>query len=169
MTEKTPVPFSGPTPDGNRIDRNSQTFGIQKDAMKNRLRTTTVSDALLVGAQALSAESISFEERSDLVLLLHFWPLTVQVFVPQRVENDGTAEFVGYSLAIPDVADLHRFLDEYPAMLGELSTDVRGYRPTQAVVDLHPGRAQALYTRGELLPVGQDHRGRPRVRREEGP
>ena len=109
---------------------------FQKEATKNRLRTTTVSGAVFLGAQAVNAEAIPFAERSDYLLLLHFWALTVQVFVPQRIENDGSTDFVGYSMAIPDVADLERFLDEYPAMLGELTAELRGYRPAQAVVDL---------------------------------
>lgn len=86
--------------------------------------------------QATNAELLPFEGRAEHNLLLHFWPLTVLVFVPQRIDADGTSEFVGYVLAIPEVTDLVCFLHEYPRMLSELSPAVRGYPPTEAVIDL---------------------------------
>ena len=69
-------------------------------------------------------------------LLLHFWPLTAQVYAPQILQPDGENEFVGYVLAIPEVADLKDFTAQYPRMLGQLGKDVRGYRPAEAVIDL---------------------------------
>jgi CRISPR-associated protein Cmx8 len=60
----------------------------------------------------------------------------VLIFVPQQIDADGSGDFVGYVLAIPEVADLEQFLSDYPQMLGQLSSAVRGYRPAEAVIDL---------------------------------
>jgi CRISPR-associated protein Cmx8 len=103
---------------------------------KNGFFTAPVVGSLLLGAQATNAELLPFEGRAEHNLLLHFWTLTSLVYVPQVVQPDGTSEFVGYVLAIPDVADLDRFVADYPSMLAQLGEQVRGYRPAEAVIDL---------------------------------
>ena len=102
----------------------------------NSFRTDAISSALLLGAQAANAESVPFEGRVEQTLLLHFWPLTVLIYVPQQVENDGERNFVGYSLAIPEVANLEEFCEDYPRLLHELPTEAHGYRPAAAVIDI---------------------------------
>ncbi len=110
---------------------------------KNCFYTTEVGSALWLGAQATNAELLPFKGRAEQNLLLHFWPLTTLIFVPQqlkfkyeddqlKVEND----FVGYVVAIPEVTRLDTFLFDYPQMLSQLGTDMRGYRPAEAVIDL---------------------------------
>jgi CRISPR-associated protein Cmx8 len=91
---------------------------------------------LLLGAQAANAEQLPFEGRAEQNLLLHFWPLTSLIYVPQAVQPDGSSEYVGYVLAIPEVADLERFVVDYPNMLAEFGDKVLGYRPAEAVIDL---------------------------------
>ncbi len=103
---------------------------------KGAFKTDSISSALLLGAQAVNAESVSFEGRVEQTLLLHFWPLTVLIFVPQVIDNDGGNEFVGYSLAIPEVSDLEQFCQDYPSLLEKLKPEPRGYRPLGAVIDL---------------------------------
>ena len=98
--------------------------------------TAPISSALLLGAQAVNAESVAFDGRVEQTLLLHFWPLTVRIFVPQTVDNDGETHFVGYSLAIPEVADLEVFCDDFPEILHELDDEPRGYRPAGAIIDI---------------------------------
>src|SRR5205085_1019051 len=98
--------------------------------------TAEVASSLWLGAQATNAEAIPFQGRAEQTLLLHFWPLTVLVFAPQQIDADGQGEFVGYVLAIPEVADLENFLADYPIMLGDLSDEIRGYRPAEAILDL---------------------------------
>jgi CRISPR-associated protein Cmx8 len=102
----------------------------------NGFHTEEVAGPLWLGAQACNAEGVPFRGRAEHNLLLHFWPLTALVFVPRRVNNDGEGEFVGYALAVPEVADLEAFCEDYPLMLHELRTEVRGYRPAAAVIDL---------------------------------
>lgn len=103
---------------------------------KNEFHTADLSSALFPGAQALNAEGVAFEGRAEQNLLLHFWPFAILLFVPQAVEADGATDFVGYTLAVPEVADLTAFVRDYPRMLAALAPDARGYRPAQAVIDV---------------------------------
>ena len=102
----------------------------------NEFHTDEVAGSLWLGAQAVNAEIVPFEGRVEQTLLLHFWPLTAQVYAPQIVQPDGENEFVGYVLAIPEVADLKAFGHQYPRMLSGLGDQPRGYRPAEAVIDL---------------------------------
>jgi CRISPR-associated protein Cmx8 len=116
---------------------------VEQARKKNGFYTAEVGSALWLGAQATNAELLPFKGRAEQNLLLHFWPLTTLIFVPQQItikyEDDQLKvenEFVGYVLAIPEVADLETFLVDYPQLLGQLGRDVRGYRPAEAVIDL---------------------------------
>ena len=111
-------------------------LGFVKDRTRNVIRTCEVASALLLGAQARSAECVPFRGRSDHTLLLHFWPLTTMIFVPRQIDNEGKADFVGYTLAIPEVANLEEFCRIYPRMLAQLDTATIGYRPRAAVIDI---------------------------------
>ena len=111
---------------------------VRKAQTKNGFHTAGLSSSLFPGAQDTNAEGVPFEGRAEQNLLLHFWPLTVLLFVPQEVERDGTTSLPpsSYSVAIPDVLNLAEFVREYPRLLASLSGDARGYRPAQAVIDL---------------------------------
>ncbi|MDB5307800.1 MAG: cmx8 [Gemmataceae bacterium] len=109
---------------------------VRKARAKNGFHTTGVSSSLFPNAQDTNAESIPFEGRAEQNVLLHFWPLTVLLFVPQAVAKDGETDFAGYTLAVPDVTNLSEFVREYPILLASLSKDARGYRPAQAVIDV---------------------------------
>ena len=125
---------------------------------KGTFRTDAISSALLLGAQAANAESVSFEGRVEQTLLLHFWPLTVLIFVPQVIDNDGGNEFAGYSLAIPEVSDLESFCEDYPQLLARLPTEKRGYRPLAAVIDLPEQSAlEFMHHLGALTAVQSEH------------
>jgi CRISPR-associated protein Cmx8 len=108
----------------------------ERARQEGRFYTAEVAGPLWLGAQATNAELVPFEGRAEQNLLLHFWPLTALVFAPRLVRNDGETKFVGYALAIPEVADLEWFCEDYPRMLRDLPPDVRGYRPAAAVIDL---------------------------------
>lgn len=115
---------------------------VHKALCKNAFFTAPVSSALWPGVQALNAEGIPFAGRAEQNLLLHFWPLAVLLFVPQRVESDGSTDFAGFTLAIPEVTHLPDFLHDYPKLLAGLNEGLkpeqtaRGYRPARAVIDL---------------------------------
>jgi CRISPR-associated protein Cmx8 len=89
-----------------------------------------------IGAQAVNAENVPFKDRVRFQFLLHFWPYVAQVYVPAVINNEGSREFVGYALAIPDVANLELFCEELPAVLRTRGVEPSGYRPRESVVDL---------------------------------
>jgi CRISPR-associated protein Cmx8 len=78
-------------------------------------------------------------------LLLHFWPLASLVYVPRFVDRDGNSHIgrrdkedksIHFCLAVPDVADLRRFREEYPKVLSCLSPEVAVFRPKESLIDL---------------------------------
>ena len=91
----------------------------------------------------MNAEQISFTGSARLSLLLHFWPLSILVFVPSFLDSDGK-EHLGkrgekdksshYVIAVPEVSGLRRFCELYPRMLSRLGEENRGYRPAAAVI-----------------------------------
>jgi CRISPR-associated protein Cmx8 len=111
---------------------------VEKCRSKNAYSIAKISGALWLGAQEQNAETIPFQGRVEQNLLLHFWPLTVMVFVPQRINNDGETELgnASYALAIPEVAHLENFCEDYLDLLHNLPREIRGYRPAKAIIDL---------------------------------
>jgi len=109
---------------------------VEKARGNNGFHIAELSSALFPGAQAVNAEGIAFEGRAEENLLLHFWTLVVLVYVPNVVEADGSSDFVGYTLAVPEVSDLVDFVEEYPKILSGFKSTVRGYRPAEAVIDI---------------------------------
>ena len=110
-------------------------------AKKKGGKTVEVAGAILLGAQAVSAESMKFEDRADHALLLHFWHLTTRVYVPARIEQDQKTrkwqeKLVGYVLAVPEISDLHEFCRALKRVLSEMSPRPMLYRPAEAVVSL---------------------------------
>lgn len=89
-----------------------------------------------IGAQANNAENVPFKDRARFQFLLHFWPYAAQIYVPAVINNEGDREFIGYALAIPDVADLELFCEELPPLLRGRGKEMAGYRPRDCVVDL---------------------------------
>lgn len=90
-----------------------------------------------LGAQARSAENISFEDRPKRLFLLHFWPLVAQLYVPQVLDNEGERNFQGFSIVVPDIRNLDQFCEQLPVLLqNERSKEIDGYRPRDAVVSI---------------------------------
>ncbi len=104
-----------------------------------------LSGALLLGAMEKNAESLTLQGRIDQNLLLHFWPLAVMVFVPLFLDSDGETH-IGrrskkdsdphFCLAVPEVANLAQFIDDFPRMLEELGTDKAAFRPRESLIDI---------------------------------
>ena len=110
----------------------------QRDAIKKgSLRTVEVPSNLMIGAQAHSAEKVKFTGPADQTLLLHFWQVSSLVYVPQIIDRDGKAQLDNsYIFAIPEVAHLTDFGEDFLYVLGELGTELTGYRPAGAVVSI---------------------------------
>jgi CRISPR-associated protein Cmx8 len=100
--------------------------------------TQSIAGSLFVGAQATNAERVKFEGSVDQNLLLHFWPLTLQIFVPKPIGRDGKKKNNGqaYVLAIPEVSDLEEFCEIFPRSLAALDPQIRGYRPSASIITL---------------------------------
>jgi len=98
--------------------------------------TVQLPSTYFIGAQANNAENVPFKDRARFQFLLHFWPYATQIYVPAVINNEGERDFVGYALAIPDVADLKLFCEELPVVLRGRGTQMSGYRPRDCVVDL---------------------------------
>lgn len=109
---------------------------VWKELLQPLEFTVDLPSTYFLGAQAFNAETIPFKDRARFQFLLHFWPFTAQIYVPAVIDNEGNRNFVGYALAIPDIADLKGFCDELPNVLSNRTIEVSGYRPRDAVVDL---------------------------------
>ncbi|XQQ05145.1 MAG: type I-MYXAN CRISPR-associated protein Cmx8 [Leptolyngbya sp. IPPAS B-1204] len=98
--------------------------------------TVDLPSTYFLGAQASNAENVPFKDRARFQFLLHFWLFAAQIYVPAVIDNEGKRNFVGYAVAIPDVANLEWFCDELPEILRSRSIERSGYRPRDCVVDL---------------------------------
>jgi CRISPR-associated protein Cmx8 len=98
--------------------------------------TVDLPSTYFIGAQAANAENVPFKDRARFQFLLHFWPFIAQIYVPAVINNEGKRDFVGFALAIPDVAELESFCDDFPQMMRERGLELSGYRPRDCVVDL---------------------------------
>jgi CRISPR-associated protein Cmx8 len=122
----------------------------------NRPETFTVDlpSTYFLGAQAANAETVPFKDLAKYQFLLHFWPFACQIYVPQTIKIDRDKDksedkvkkefkeviekrdFFGYAIAIPDVADLENFCDDFLDLLKNRGDKPSGYRPLDAVIDL---------------------------------
>ena len=111
---------------------------------KREEHTQSIASSLFVGAQAANAEKIPFRGLVSQNLLLHFWPLTVQIFVPETIDREGNTKLHGwngrdgqaYILAVPEVSDLEEFCEVFPRSLAALNLQLRGYRPADSIIDI---------------------------------
>ncbi len=104
-----------------------------------------------LGAQAVTAENVSFSDLAKYQLLLHFWPFVAQIYVPQTVDNDGKRNHRGYAIAVPDVSDLEAFVEELPEALAQRfsgeESKILGYRPKGCLIDLSAEAALDLFAK----------------------
>lgn len=124
----------------------------ERARQRGQRKLVPVAGAIMLGAQAASAEAVRFEDFSDQAALLHFWQLACRVYVPEELTADGKREFAGFVLALPEVSDLARFARAYCRALHRLDPESRGYRPAAAVVSLpEQGALEFLYSLDLLL------------------
>lgn len=98
--------------------------------------TVDLPSTYALGAQAKSAENVAFTDVARTRFLLHFWPAVVAIYVPAVLQRDGKRDFVGYALAVPDVAILTAFVDAWERVARGRGCDPAGYVPRDAVIDL---------------------------------
>lgn len=109
---------------------------VWKDLIQPETFTVDLPSTYFLGAQAFNAETVPFKDRARFQFLLHFWLFAAQIYIPAVINNEGNRDFVGYALAIPDVSNLEGFCDELPSVLSDRSSEISGYRPRDAIVDL---------------------------------
>jgi CRISPR-associated protein Cmx8 len=120
---------------------------------RNKLHTISVASSIWLGAQDHNAEYVAFRGSPSETLLLHFWNVVMQVFVPQAVERDKKTRDVrvttgeGYILAIPDVSDLKSFKEDFAQVMAALQDDATRFRPPDSVVCVPQEGALQLLSR----------------------
>lgn len=106
------------------------------EQLRDGERAVDLPSTYYLGAQAINAEQVSFRDRGRFQFLLHFWPFATPIYVPATFDHDGNRSFVGYALAVPDVANLALYCSEYKGVLRDREPALSGYRPRAAIVDL---------------------------------
>ena len=107
-----------------------------KALSKSMWKVNSIPGSLFVGAQASNAEKVSFLGAINKNFLLHFWPLTIQIFVPEIIDGEGKNEHKGFVLAIPELSNLEEFLEVYPSSLAALDPQLRGFRPAASIISI---------------------------------
>jgi CRISPR-associated protein Cmx8 len=115
---------------------------VWKELIQPETFAVDLPSTYFLGAQAANAENVPFKDRARYQLLLHFWLFASQIYVPQKIEIERKKpdekiegqrnrkieekrEFFGYAIAIPDVADLENFCDDFLDLLKNRGAIVR--------------------------------------------
>lgn len=109
-----------------------------------------------LGAQALTAEDVPFQDRARFQFLLHFWTFVAQIYVPHKVDNDGKVKSHGFAIAVPDVGDLASFVTHLPEALKTRDPEIRGYRPRQCSIDLSEEAGLDFFARLQTQIAGRE-------------
>jgi CRISPR-associated protein Cmx8 len=101
-------------------------------------KTVGLAGTYYLGAQAVTADGVAFEDRERFQLLLQFWPFAASLYVGVAVDPmEGTRNFDNtFVVVIPDVSNLSRFCKVHFGTLRDRDTKARGYRPEGAAVDI---------------------------------
>lgn len=141
--DSTRKPFESRTSDDHQYTED--TAKVWNGLTKSEKVVVDLPSTYFLGAQARNAESIPFKDLARYQFLLHFWLFAAQIYIPQVIKTKKDKEskqqveqrdFIGYAIAIPDVANLKRFCDKFLDQLEKRGIEKSGYRPRDAVVDL---------------------------------
>lgn len=111
---------------------------------KGKVLTESISSSIFIGAEAENAEKVPFKDTIENSLLLHFWPIVSLIYVPQVLSIEKSREqswrvdykAEGYVLAIPEPSNLENFCEEAKSSLRSLKSEIMGFRPRSALIDL---------------------------------
>ncbi len=117
-------------------EETSDAMDVWQDLVKPATHTIDLPSTYYIGAQASNAENVPFKDRARFQFLLHFWSYVAGIYIPAVINNEGGRDFVGYALAIPDVADLKTFIEALPRVWQMRGVEMAGYRPRDAVIDI---------------------------------
>jgi CRISPR-associated protein Cmx8 len=99
-------------------------------------KTVDLSSTYALGIQDKTAENVPIEDTARNRFLLHFWPVVVAIYVPAVLQRDGKRDFIGYAIAMPDVALLGDFVVAWERVARGRGCEPSGYVPREAVIDL---------------------------------
>ncbi len=121
---------------------------------KGQSRTESISSAIFIGAEDANAEKVPFRGAVEHNLLLHFWTIVSLISVPRMVSLERSADKAlrikrddcGYVITIPEPSNLLDFCLDVREFLCKLETNVAGFRPKSALIELHEeGGLEYLY------------------------
>jgi CRISPR-associated protein Cmx8 len=99
-------------------------------------KTVDLSSTYALGIQDKTAENVPIEDVARNRFLLHFWPVVAAIYVPAALQRDGKRDFIGYAIAMPDVALLGDFVVAWERVARGRGCEPSGYVPREAVIDL---------------------------------
>lgn len=122
----------------NRCDGKTYSQDAEKlwQELNNPEKQVGQSGNYFLGAMASNADNIPTKDIVKYQFLLHFWVFVAQVYCPMTLDKDGKRQFSGYAIAVPDVADLLDFCDEFQGVLESRELQKYGYLPREAVIDI---------------------------------
>jgi CRISPR-associated protein Cmx8 len=123
-------------------DRWEKGYTKDSDEWKNLQKpekSTGQTGQYFLGAAAINAENVPTKDLTKYQFLLHFWEFVSQVYCPMVSDSEGKPEQAGYAIAVPDVANLLQFCEEFPDALQLRQNDPwprRRFLPREAVIDV---------------------------------
>ncbi|MGI0495367.1 type I-MYXAN CRISPR-associated protein Cmx8 [Alkalinema pantanalense CENA528] len=103
-------------------------------------KSTGQTGQYFLGSAAINAENVPTKDQVKYQFLLHFWVFVSQVYCPMVTDSEGKPEQVGYAIAVPDVANLSLFCEEFcDALQNHRNNDPwprRRFLPREAVIDV---------------------------------
>ena len=122
----------------NRCDGQTYSQDAEKlwQELKNPKKKVGQSGNYFLGAMASNAENVPTKDLVKYQFILHFWVFVAQVYCPMSLDKDGKRQFLGYAIAVPDVANLVDFCDEFQGVLEARESQKFGYLPREAVIDI---------------------------------
>jgi CRISPR-associated protein Cmx8 len=107
-----------------------------KQLCKTTETTVDLPSTYFIGAQAVNAENVSFNDKARFQLLLHFWQFVAQIYRPAVFDFDGKRELPGYAIAIPDVGLLKTFCEAFKDTMAARDIELSGISPREAIIDV---------------------------------
>ena len=125
-------------PYDHRAGIRSQETPETSDAWEMLLKggTRGLANHWMLGSMDVNAEMVPFEDMGRNFFLLHFWPFSVHLFVPEFIDADGERQQDGFAICIPDVSRLDQFVRRHIQVLQQRRGEAGGFRPRQALIEL---------------------------------
>ncbi|CBN58991.1 MULTISPECIES: type I-MYXAN CRISPR-associated protein Cmx8 [Kamptonema] len=133
-----------------------------KDIWKNLANPSSqikLAGSFYLGVQEKNAEDIPFKDRGRYHFLLHFWFFVAQIYVPIKIniekekeskKHQENIDFWGYVIAIPDIANLKFFCDEFFEFLSSREIKPFKFLPRECIIDLQLEAALEMSKRLKL-------------------